>query len=51
MALPFAPDARALPMNVLFPDAYRASARMIVRDFAAFGTAMVIGVCGLALFF
>lgn len=51
MSLPFAPDPKNIPMNVLFPEAYRASCRMIVRDFTMFGLSMVGMVIGLAAFF
>lgn len=43
MASPVAPDPATLPLHVLFPDEYRASARMIVRDFALLGGALVAG--------
>lgn len=51
MRLPTATDAASLPMNVLFPEAYRASCRMIVRDLSFFGTSLVVMVSGLAYFF
>lgn len=44
-------DANAAPAHVLFPAEYRASCRMIARDFALLGGAIVVGVVGLALLF
>lgn len=51
MALPFANAPASLPMNVLFPEAYRAACRMIVRDFAFFGCMIVGGVVTLAFLY
>lgn len=36
-----------LPDHVLFPEAYEASRRMIIRDFAWFGT-VIVATCVLA---
>lgn len=33
-----------MPANVLFPEAYEASKKMIVRDFVLFGSLIVWGV-------
>lgn len=44
------PDPSALPANVLFPEEYKESARMIVRDFAFFGAALVVALVGSAVF-
>jgi len=51
MSLPFAPDPSALPMNVLFPEQYRETRRMIVRDFAILGTMLVVTVVGFCYLF
>lgn len=37
-------DPKTIPMNILFPEQYEASKRMIVRDFAFFGTCIVASV-------
>lgn len=46
--LPAAVRPETLPMNVLFPEAFEASKRMIVRDFAFFGATIVLSVTFLA---
>lgn len=51
MASPFAPNPENLPLHVLFPAEYRASCKMIVKDFAFYGVALVGLVCGAAYFF
>jgi hypothetical protein len=46
---PFGPrNAHNLPMNVLFPEAYAASKRMITRDFVVIGAWIVGFVVALA---
>ena len=40
-----------VPLNVLFPEQYAASARMVARDFAFFGLAIVTSVVGLVAVF
>lgn len=49
MASPFAADPYRVPLNVLFPEQYEASKRMIVRDFALLGALIVASVVGGAL--
>lgn len=44
-ASPFTSD---LPLHVLFPEDYRKSAKMIVKDFAFFGGTMTLAIIGLA---
>jgi hypothetical protein len=51
MALPFAPDAASLSMNVLFPEAYKASARRTAIDLAGFAIAITTTLVVLALLF
>ena len=51
MASPVAPAPENVPLHLLFPAEYRASCRMIVRDFAAYGVALVAMVTGVAFFF
>lgn len=46
MALPFAPNAETMPLNVLFPEAYESTKRMIVYDFLTYGALIVAGVVG-----
>lgn len=50
---PFPVRARPedVPLDVLFPEDYRHSARMIVRDFAFFGGFIVAAIAGCAFFF
>ena len=47
----FAANPHALSMDVLFPEAYKASARQTARDLAMFATAITVMVVGLAAFF
>lgn len=49
MASPFAADPHRVPLNVLFPEHYEASKRMIVHDFALLGALIVASVVGGAL--
>lgn len=49
MAFPALVPADQMPMNVLFPERYEASKRMIVRDFAFLGGTIVLGVVLAAL--
>ena len=42
--LPAAVRPETLPMNVLFPEAFERSKRMIVRDFAVLAAIVVAGV-------
>lgn len=51
MASPFAPNPENVPLHLLFPAEYRATCKMIVKDFALIGSFMVLGVVGLAFFF
>ena len=51
MSLPFARDPETVPMNVLFPEAYAQSKRMIVRDFLTYGFAIVSFVVALNLLY
>lgn len=51
MALFGSANPEHVPANVLFPEHYKASCRMIARDFALFGTGIVVTVVGLAYFF
>ena len=51
MASPFAPNPESVPLHLLFPAEYRATCKMIVKDFALIGTMMVAGVVALAAFF
>ena len=48
MVLPFAADPHTLPLHVLFPDEYAATKRMIVKDFALYGAAIVAVVVAMA---
>lgn len=50
MPLPSA-DPASLPLNVLFPEEYARSSRMIVQDFALLGGGMVALVVGAAFLF
>jgi hypothetical protein len=47
----FAANPETLSMNVLFPEAYKASARRAAIDLAAFAVAITGMLVGLALFF
>ena len=49
MASPFVPDPHSMPLNVLFPEQYEASKRMIVHDFALLGAMIVATVLAAAL--
>lgn len=40
--------ASALPADVLFPEAYEESKRTLVRDFAFFGSVIVLSVVAVA---
>jgi hypothetical protein len=42
MASPLVPNPASLPLNVLFPEEYRASKRHIVRDFFVYSSAIVL---------
>jgi hypothetical protein len=44
-------DPENLGMHVLFPDAYKASARRAAIDLAGFALAITIAIVGLASFF
>ena len=47
----FAANPESLSMNVLFPEAYRASCRTTVRDFAFFAVAITTTLVVLAALF
>lgn len=49
MAFPALFDANSVPLNRLFPEHYESSKRMIIRDFAFFGSTLVLGVLLAAL--
>ena len=51
MALPLIPNPETVPLHIMFPEQYRESRRMIVRDFAFFGAAIVVGVVALAIIY
>lgn len=48
MASPFAADPASMPLNVLFPEQYEASKRMIAHDFVLLGALIVACVVGSA---
>ncbi|GEM_PF-5604639 len=47
----FAANPTSLPMNVLFPEAYKASARRAAVELAAFAAAITLSLVVLAAFF
>ena len=51
MALPLIPNPETVPLHVMFPDQYAQSKRMIVRDFAIYGTLIVAFVVGMVAIF
>lgn len=48
MASPFVADPTRVPLNVLFPEQYEASKRMIAQDFLLIGATIVAGIVGVA---
>ena len=51
MPLPGPADPASLPLHVLFPEEYARSARMVAKDFAFFGGAIVLSIVGAAALF
>lgn len=49
MAAPFAADPQRIPLNVLFPEQYEASKRMIAHDFVLLGGTIVASIVIAAL--
>ena len=47
----FAANPETLSMNVLFPEAYKASARRAAIDLAGFAVAITVSLVALAAFF
>lgn len=51
MALPLIPDPRRVPAHIMFPEQYRESRSMIVKDFVAYGVTIVVGLVAFAVYF
>lgn len=51
MASLLAPNPENVPLHLLFPAEYRATCKMIVKDFSLIGAMLVVSVVALAAFF